>query len=177
MINGKVIAAVRNNTDLITALNSNVKTIFVLSTNLDLVEKQVKATHSYRKKLFVHIEFADGIAKDEYGVKHLKDLGVDGIISTKSGLIKAAKKLGLFCIQRFFIVDSRSIDTTVESVTSSKPDVIELMPGIIGKAIKKVKSLINVPVVAGGIIDNESEIELALSNGAVAVSVSKQELW
>ena len=46
--------------------------------------------------------------------------------------------MGLFTIQRFFIVDSHSVDTAVESIRIGKPDVVEIMPGVIGKT-KKTK--------------------------------------
>ena len=177
MIKGKVICAVRNNDDLEIALKSSAESVFMLSTNLETVACQIEKTHQAGKKLFVHIDLADGIGKDEFGIKYLKSIGADGIISTRTNIIKTAKKLGVFTIQRFFIVDSRSIDTTVESASASKADVIELMPGTIGKVIKKIKGLIDTPIVAGGIIETVEEIEEAILNGAVAVSTGKKGLW
>lgn len=177
MIEGRIIPAVRNSEDLALALKSNVKSVFLLNTNIETVAKQIQDAHEHGKKLYVHIDLADGIGKDEYGIKYLSALGADGIISTRTNIIKTAKRLGVFTVQRFFIVDSRSIDTTVESVSASKADVIELMPGTIGKVISKVKNLIDMPIVAGGVIETEEEVETALAHGAIAVSTGKKDLW
>ena len=116
----KVIAAVRTKDDLICASSSNVKIIFDLSPNIMTVEENLNKAHSVGKKYFIHIDLAEGIGKDKSGIEFMKKLGVDGIISTRPGIIKAARELGVFTVQRFFIVDSQSIDTTVESLKSSK---------------------------------------------------------
>jgi glycerol uptake operon antiterminator len=148
-----------------------------LNTNIELVVEQINAAHKAGKKLFVHIDLADGIGKDEFGIKYLSDLGADGIISTRTNIIKIAKRLGVFAIQRFFIVDSRSIDTTIESVNVSKADVIEIMPGTIYKVIQKIKNSVEMPIVAGGIIETKEEVDTAIESGAIAVSTGKKELW
>lgn len=83
----------------------------------------------------------------------------------------------MFTVQRFFIVDSHSVNTTVESVLASKADMIEIMPGIVIKAIKTLRKLVDVPVIAGGLVDTDDEIKSIISNGAAAVSTSNQTLW
>lgn len=173
----QIIAAVRTNEDLLVALKSDVQSVFLLSTNLEIIVEQIENAHMAGKKIFVHIDLADGIAKDEYGIKYLKSIGVDGIISTRTNVIKMAKKLRVFAIQRFFIVDSRSIDTTIESLSASKADMIELMPGTIDKVIKRMNETIDTPIVAGGIVETEQEVKNALLSGAVAVSTGKKDLW
>ncbi len=177
MISGNVIAGVRNDEELIFAAKSNVNTIFLLRTDIESISAQLKIAHSAGKKLLVHLDFADGIGKDEYGIKYLKSLGIDGIISTRTNIIKAAKKLELFTVQRFFIVDSQSVQTTVESVASSKADVIEIMPGTLTKVVKKLKEELDTPIVVGGLVDCVEEIQNALDSGAVSVSTGKKELW
>jgi glycerol uptake operon antiterminator len=177
MIEGKIIPAVRTTEDLKLALETSVKSVFLLNTNIEDVGEQIEITHRAGKKLFIHFDLADGIGKDEYGIKYLSSLGADGIISTRTNVIKTAKRLGVYTIQRFFIVDSRSIDTTVESVSASKADVIEIMPGAVPKIITKVKNLVDMPIVAGGIIETEEEICDALNSGAIAISTGKKDLW
>lgn len=177
MVEGKIISAVRTNEDLQQALKSKVKSVFLLNTNIETIGEQVKMAHSAGKKLYVHIDLADGIGKDEYGIKFLSEQGADGIISTRTNIIKMAKRLGVFTVQRFFIVDSHSIETTVESLSSSKADVVEIMPGTVSKIITRMKNLIEMPIVAGGIIETQEEVELALNSGAIAVSTGKKDLW
>ena len=92
-------------------------------------------------------------------------------------MIKTARKLGVFTVQRFFIVDSQSVNTTLEGIKASKPDMIEIMPGIVTKVIADLKSKLNIPIIAGGMIDSKMEVRDALLNGATAVSTSHRELW
>ena len=174
---GKIIAAVRSTNELEKAVLTEVDTVFLLGTNIEEIESQIKLKNEYKKELYVHIDLADGIGKDEYGIKYLKKIGVDGIISTKIGLIKLAKKEGLKTVQRFFIVDSHSIETTLESVSSSKADMIEIMPGLLYKVILSLSKELTQPIVAGGLIESPNEVKLALESGASAVSTGKKELW
>lgn len=177
MISGTIIAGVRTDKDLEFAIKSDVQTIFLLSTNIEKINEQLKSAHSVGKKMFVHIDLADGIGKDEYGLRYLKNLGVDGIISTRTNIIKMAKKLEMFAVQRFFIVDSHSIETTIDSACASKADVVEIMPGTLYKVINRLKGAIEMPIVAGGLIEEMCEIKTAIDNGAISVSTGKKELW
>ena len=55
--------------------------------------------------------------------------------------------------------------------------MLEIMPGVISKVITQLKKTVNIPIIAGGIIDNKTEIIEALKAGAAAVSTGKCELW
>lgn len=172
-----IIAAVRNETELAAALRSKVKLIFCLSSNIHTLEKMVNAVHEAGKKVYLHMDLAEGIGKDKAGLEYVKQKGVDGIISTRVSIIKAAREVGLFTVQRFFIVDSQSISTTLEYIKGSKPDMIEIMPGTVTKVIAKLKTSTEIPIIAGGLIETKQEIDEALKNGAAGVSTSRQELW
>lgn len=176
-MNKNIIAAVRTNDELIRATNSDVSIIFMLCPNIADIELQAHLVHKADKKLFIHIDLAEGIAKDEYGILYAKKCGVDGIISTRNNVIKLAKGLGVFTVQRFFIVDSHSVDTIIETAKNSRADMIEVMPGVVPKVIKKLKTKIDMPIVAGGIIDSKKEIEDAFESGAAAVSIGKESFW
>ena len=177
MGSGKIICAVRNNVELSKALSSKQSIVFLLSTNIEEVQGQIALAHQKGKKLFVHVDLAEGIGKDVYGIRYLKKVGVDGIISTRTNIIKFARQEGLATVQRFFIVDSHSVDTTVDSAITSKADMIEIMPGTVTKVITKLKGLLNAPIVAGGLIESEEEVENAINSGAAAVSTGKSKLW
>ena len=177
MTNRQIIAAVRSEEDFASALESRVGMIFHLAPNIETLKEQAERTHKAGKKLFIHLDLAEGIGKDEAGVKFVGDQGVDGIISTRSGIIKMAKNRGVFTIQRFFIVDSQSVETTVQSAKNSKADMIEIMPGTVNKIISYLKEKVGVPVVAGGLIETREEAENAVKNGATAVSTGRKELW
>ena len=174
---GSVIAAVRTDEELKNALNRNINVIFDLNPDLITISKKVKKAHDAGKKLFIHMDLANGIGKDKSGIMFAKHIGVDGIISTRVNIIKIARELGVFMVQRFFIVDSHSIDTTIDALKASKADMIEVMPGIVYKVIEKLHQSIQTPSIAGGLIQTGEEVERALSCGATAVSTGKPELW
>ena len=173
----KVIAAVRDSEQLLLAANSGADMIFMLTPNITKLKSHIEIAHNAGKKLFVHIDLAEGIGKDEYGIQFVRDLGADGIISTRTNMIRIAKKIGMYTIQRFFIVDSHSVETTIESAKVSKADMIEIMPGTISKVIENLKKELDMPIVAGGLIETTKEIEDAHICGATAISTGKKEFW
>lgn len=173
----RIIAAVRNNEEFKLALNSSSELIFVLSSNIDEIKEQSDMCHALGKRLFIHLDFAEGIGKDEYGIRFAKQQGVDGIISTRTNLIRLAKKAHIFTVQRFFIVDSHSVETTIDAAKASDADMIEIMPGVVTKVIPRLKSELTMPIVAGGMIETKAELAEALRSGAAAVSTGKTEFW
>ncbi|MBQ8174718.1 MAG: glycerol-3-phosphate responsive antiterminator [Clostridia bacterium] len=174
---GRVIAAVRTEVEFEAALSSHASLIFDLSPDLMKLPARIKRAKAAQKKLFLHIDLAKGIGRDESGIAFLRGLGIEGIVSTKVSMIKLAREKGLFTVQRFFIVDSQSVHTTVEAVKASSPDVIEVMPGIACKVIARLHESLDIPLIAGGLIENEEELEAAMASGASAVSTGRAELW
>ena len=59
--------------------------------------------------------------------------------------------------------------------------MIELMPGVVPKIIKRFSERVfggvEIPVIAGGMIDTKAEIVAALGAGASADSTGRAELW
>jgi len=61
-------------------------------------------------QVFCHLDLVQGIGKDPAGIKWLAtEIGVRGILTTRSTLIRAAKNEGLMAIQRLFMLDSESL--------------------------------------------------------------------
>lgn len=174
---GRIIAAVRDACKLEEAVRSNVSIIFYLDSNIMTLLSDVKKAHNAGKKLFIHIDLAEGVGKDKSGISFVKKLGVDGIISTRSNLIKAAKENGLFAVQRFFMVDSQSVAAACDAIRNLKADMIEIMPGTVTNVIKKLKNTVDLPIIAGGLIESKSDIKDAINAGAVAVSTGCINLW
>lgn len=172
-----IIAAVRNDEEFDKALLSDTSAVFLLYADILELETCAKKAHNKAKKLFVHIDLTTGLGKDKSGIEFAKKAGIDGIISTKASLIKNAKESGLETVQRFFIVDSRSIDTTLETLKSAKPDMIEVMPGVAPKIIQKLKQKTDTPIIAGGLIETKEEVLAAIKSGASAISTGISALW
>lgn len=173
----RIIAAVRNDEEFETAVKSEISTIFLLNADIISIRDKVAQAHEKSILLYVHMDLAEGIGKDRAGINYLANMGVDGIISTRSNLIKLAREANMFTVQRFFVVDSHSVDTVIETVKASKADMIEVMPGVVSKVISKLKEHIKIPIIAGGLFEDENEIETALNNGAIAVSIGKEQFW
>lgn len=173
-----IIAAVRDLRDLRRALASTVPAVFLLVGDINSLPRCVLAAREAGKEILVHLDLIDGLGRDRAGVEFLaRSVRPDGVITTRSNLIQAAKREGLFTIQRVFMLDSLSYRTAAEAVRSTGPDAVECLPGIIPRVISEFAREVSVPVVAGGMVKTAEEVRAALAAGAVAVSVSEQRLW
>lgn len=170
-----VIAAVQQD-GLLAALESPVQIIFHLGVDLMSVQDVVDQVHSAGKYVFIHLDLAEGIGKDRAGIRYLAKCGADGVISTKSQLIRYAKEQGLITVQRFFALDSKGMESIDEMSRNTNPHLMEIMPGVICKAISRFSSG-SIPVIAGGLIQTKTEVTDALGCGAAAVSTGRAELW
>ena len=170
-----VIAAIRDN-KWQSPLASPAEVLFCLEPHLSTIAERVTQAHQAGKLIFVHLDMAEGIGKDKEGVQYLAQCGVDGIISTRSQIIRFAKDLNLWTVQRFFALDSQGLDSIQEMLKSSHPHFMEIMPGVIPKVIERFATG-SIPVIAGGLIETKAEITGALRGGAVAVSTGSEELW
>ncbi len=158
------------------ALNSPASVIFLLGGDIATIGERIKSAKLKGKFIFIHIDLTDGIGKDKSGIKFIANLGADGIISTKSNLIKIAKETGLLTVQRFFAYDSHGVDGIEDMLGNTRPDFVEIMPGVINKITERF-STIKMPLISGGLIETKQEITNALNAGAFAVSTGKEALW
>ena len=176
-MNYPVAAAIRTEKDFSKALVSDVELVFLLHSNIMTLRQSVQEVHSAGKKAFVHVDFAEGIGKDRAGMMYLLKQDVDGICTTRTNIVKIAKELGLITVQRFFMIDSHSVTTSIESMKISKPDIVEIMPAIVTKKIREFADLVDVPIIAGGLVETEEEVYAALDAGATVVSTGDTDLW
>ena len=173
-----VIAAVQAEEDLQLAIDSKVQVIFLLCANIMNVKELVNRIKAAEKQVFIHMDFLEGIGRDQKAIEYIaKRVAPDGIISTRNSHIKFAKQIGLFAIQRFFLIDNKSYDMAAYSVNTTKPDMIEMMPGVMPSIIERMTQEITTPVIAGGLIRSKNDIMLALQAGAIGASTGKKDLW
>ena len=170
-----VIAAVHDR-HFAKALNSPSEVIFLLGSNILTIPDRIRQAHQAEKYIFIHADLAEGLGKDRAGIQFCAQAGADGIISTRANLIRAARDLGLLTVQRFFALDSQGVDSISELLENSNPDLIEIMPGVIGKIIKRFADA-KAPLIAGGLVETKEDVTTALKLGAFAVSTGKEELW
>lgn len=173
-----VIATVKDLDNLDSAINSKCTVIFLLCGNIFNLKGIVQRVHEKKKMIFIHVDLIDGFSRDAMALKYIHEqICPDGIISTKNNQLKAARELGMLTVQRLFIIDSLSIQTTVKTSALIKPDAIEIMPGIMPKITKRLSEIIEVPVIVGGLVNEKEDIEKAIESGALGVSTSCKELW
>jgi glycerol uptake operon antiterminator len=173
-----IIAAVRDEAGMEAALASEVTTIFLLNSDIFNIKSLIDRIKGSKKSAFIHIDFVEGLGNDNKAVDFIAQvIQPDGIISTRGNLIRHAKEKGLFTIQRFFLIDSLSYYTTIRQVASVKPDMIEVLPGIMPSIIQRICSELSLPVIAGGLIDSKQDIIEILKAGAIGASTGKISLW
>lgn len=158
------------------ALASPASVLFYLSADVMTVRGRVEEAHRAGKMILVHIDLAEGIGKDAGGIRFLADGGADGVLSTRAGLIRLAKDHDLVAVQRFFALDSKGLDSVEEMLHKTAPHLMEIMPGVVSKAIRRF-SVGETPVIAGGLVESREEVAAALENGATAVSTGAEMLW
>jgi len=150
----------------------------LMTGNIMNLKNVVQRLHERKKQVFVHVEMVHGLGRDHFAVRYLADVfGVDGIISTKSNIISAAKNANLRTIQRIFAIDSSALETAAKMIASCQPDEVELMPALMPRIIREMKETMNQPLIVGGLIKFQEEIDSALANGADYVSVGSTRFW
>lgn len=174
----QVIAAVRSEEQLRQAVNTGVAAIFLLHGDINVLKDYVDYAQGHKKPVFPHLDLMGGIAGDRAAVEYIaNEIGPDGIITTRSSIIKAARKHGLLTIQRLFLVDSTAVETGIHAVLETQPDAVEVMPGLLSRAVARIRQKVKQPLIAGGLLESLEEIEQVLSAGARAVSVGDRRLW
>lgn len=173
-----VIAAVRGRDQLLSAAQSPVRFIFLLGGDLFTLPELVKTAQEAGKLPFVHLDLVDGLSRDAAAVRWIARVAKPcGVLSTRGPLLRAAAEEGLRTVLRIFLVDSSSLETGVRMVKSCGPDLVEVMPGLVTRAITGLKHKIEPPVIAGGMMERAQDVSAALAAGVLAVSTSRQALW
>ena len=179
MEDNPVIAAVKDDEGLeLCCKCDDIKIVFIIYGDVCSIRRIVSKVHEKGKIAMVHIDLIGGLSSKEIAVDYIKqETEADGIISTKPALIKRAKALSMDTILRVFLLDSMAFHNLEHQVQTGRPDVVEILPGLIPKAVKRVCSVIGVPVIAGGLITEKEDVLEALDAGAMAVSSTNKEVW
>lgn len=176
--NQTILPAVRKWKELEHLLNSHYTYIVILDSHIAQLKDMVKIAGKANKKIFVHADLISGLKADEYAAEFIcQEIKPAGIISTRTNVIATAKKKGVIAIQRLFLLDSIALETSYKILAKTKPDFIEVLPGLMPNIIKEVHEKTGIPVFAGGLIRTKEEVDLAIQGGAVAVTTSDKELW
>lgn len=177
-----VIAAVKNDAGLQAAVEmEEIQVIFVLYGDVCTIPEILERIKAAGKKAMVHIDLIAGLSAKEISVEFIaRQTRADGIITTKPALVRRAKELGIFAVLRFFVIDSlalKNIGNLEMQCGTSRPDFIEVLPGVMPKVLGRIAKVSRIPMIAGGLITEKEDVIAALSVGAIAVSSTNQDVW
>lgn len=173
-----IVASVKDEVGLNKALDSECGVVFIIFGDLCSIGRIVQKVKESGKIAIVHIDLIEGLSSRDIAVKYLKENTLaDGIISTRPGLIKAAKEMNLIAIQRFFLIDSIALENFNKQIGHEYADAIEILPAVMPKIIKKIVSSCSIPVIIGGLISDKEDVMSGLQSGAVAVSSTNRDIW
>lgn len=173
-----IIAAVKDINKLDSAIESPCEIIFLLTGDIFNLKEIVNRVKSNGKSIFIHVDLIDGFSKNVTALKYINEhIKPDGIISTKATLIKAAKDMNMFAIQRFFILDSLSLNNAIEAMRTLHPDAVEILPGIMGKITHTLHQQTKKPIITGGLIKDKEDVIESIKSGAIGISTTDEKIW
>ena len=173
-----VIASIKDEDGLRAVLRAPCPVVFVLFGSVMTIQSIVATLKSAGKTVFVDVDLLDGFSSRPVTVDFLKaHTQADGVLSSKSIMVKAAKTAGLLAVHRLFLVDSFSYNNVSKQVKISEPDGIMILPGCMPRVISWVRDDTNLPLIAGGLVCDKEDVMGALGAGATAVASSNRDVW
>jgi glycerol uptake operon antiterminator len=128
--------------------------------------------------VLLHIDLVNGLSNDESGLRYVATLdGVDGIITTRHHLAPLARKLGLMSVVRLFLQDGRAVERGLQVIDKSRPDAVEVLPGVAILQVAERFRDLPIPCIAGGLIRTPEVVRQIIAAGCRAVSTSNVKLW
>lgn len=160
------------------AIKSGSPLVILLDADLDLCMNDEFRSAVRVKPIYLHADLMKGIAADREGLRFLaRTVGVHGVVSTRSHIVRLAKSVGLACVQRTFLIDTQSLESSIETIAKNPPDAVEFMPALAAPIIPELKERLDLPIILAGLLRSEEDVRRAFDSGADAVSMSRSELW
>lgn len=173
-----VIPAVRGPEHIQAVAATGHPVVFLLAGEILDLQQQIERLKTADKKVLVHFDLIAGLGRDEAAVRYVAAAGADGIVSSRTNIIKAAREQGMLTVQRLFLLDSASVETGLRMVAGVKPDAVEILPGLVLPwVIGQLRQQIKCTIIAGGLIKTVEDVNQVLAAGAKAVSCSRAEIW
>jgi len=174
-----IIAAIRKPELVEQAIASRGKLIYLLTGDPDNIETMIRRILASDKIPIVNLDLLNGFSRDKYAVNYLKRVGAGGIISTHLEPLRHALAIGLYGIQRTFLLDSGAMETISNQLKNTPVHALEILPALVApKMLERVRAIsADLPVVGGGLISTMKEVEALLEQGLSAVSTSHPEMW
>jgi glycerol uptake operon antiterminator len=174
-----IIPAIRKPDLVDRAIATGGRLVYLLTGDPENIEAMIQRIAGAGKIPLVNLDLLNGFSRDRFAVNYLKKAGARGIISTHLEPLRHALSIGLYGIQRTFLLDSGAMDAISNQLKNSPVHALEVLPAMVApKILDRVQSLgLDLPVVGGGLIQTMKEVEALLAQGLSAVSTSNAEMW
>src|SRR5256884_2901798 len=174
-----VAAVIRHAEDLPRALASQVPAIFFVRAPAFHLGPLVWAVQARGKMAFVHIDLIAGLGKDRAGIAFLaREIGVNGIITSHSALVAAAKAERVIAMQRLLLHDDLALPSALAALDHARPDIVEVLPGVIFPlVVDRIRARVPLPIIVGGFVTEPEQRNAVLERGALAISTGTTSLW
>lgn len=174
----RIVAALCSERDLNDLCLSNVRIAFILCGDFKTLPDIVACVKKANIVPFVHIDFIDGLSSKEAAVDFVKYYTrADGIVTTKANQVKRAHALNLMAVQRYFVFDTIAMYNIKKQMSLATADAVEILPGIIPQVNNYLSSDGQDPLIVGGFINTQEDMEQAFRSGALAITTSVPGLW
>jgi glycerol uptake operon antiterminator len=174
-----IVPAVRKPENLDLALAAHGKIVFFLTGNPENCETLIRKSLDAGKIPFINLDLLDGFARDKYAVNYLRGCGAAGIISTHKDTLRYSGSLGMYAVQRTFLVDSGAVEMICTQLKNTPVDALEVLPALVApKMVDRVRNISpDTVVMGGGLIHTMKELEELLLQGLDAVSIGDSQMW
>lgn len=174
-----IIPAVRKPDTVEQAIAAHGKIVYLLTGDPENVESMIQRITGAGKVPIVNLDLLNGFSRDKFAVNYLKRVGAQGIISTHLDPLRHALSIGLYAVQRTFLLDSGAMETIGNQLKNTPVHALEILPALVApKMLERVRAIsADLPVVGGGLIQTMKEVEELLTQGLSAISTSRTEMW
>lgn len=129
------------------------------------------------KEVFVNLDTTPGLDHDRSALDFLRALGAFGVVTTRVLTVERARASRFPVIQKVFLPDRSTLDRSVRSIGTGRPDLVLLQPApILARMAPEVIARMG-PFLAAGFVHHPADIADALAAGALGVSTSTVVLW
>lgn len=158
--NQRILPAVRRMKDLEKLMKLSYDYIIILDIHISQVKPVVDMVKAHGKKPLLHADLIEGLKNDEYAAEYLCQIVKPaGLVSTRNGVIAKTRQSGLLAIQRLFLLDTIALEKSYSMLERTRPDFVEVLPGIIPRMVTEVFERTGIPIIAGGLIRTVDDVE------------------
>ncbi len=153
-----------------------VDNVFILNSTLTSLPEEIKSCHEAGKRVFVHLDFVEGLSEGRAAIEYLKSIGADGLISVKLSNYHHARKVGIPLVLRVFALDSKAVEKAYQQVKANGVEMVEILPGCASLKVGPTFKELGINVITGGLVTTPQEARKILKV-VDAISTTTRELW